>query len=59
MQNCRRKAPDKIVSTDRQMDSMAITVYPLPFVVGGKTSSFFLCLQYKSFENTVGKGEIA
>ena len=44
MLNCRRKALDKIVSTDRQTDrltdgwtAMAIPVYPLHFVVGGIT----------------------
>ena len=34
MQNCRWKAPDKIVSTDRQT-AMVIPVYPLHFNMGG------------------------
>ena len=34
--NCRRKAPDKIVSTDRGTDSqLAIPVYPPPLCCGG------------------------
>ena len=52
MQHCRRKALDKIVSTDRQT-AMAIPVYPPPLCCG----------EYKKFpkhiENSVGKGEIA
>ena len=34
MQNCRRKAPHKTVSTDR-WTAMAIPVYPLPLRGGG------------------------
>ena len=38
MQNCRRKAPDKIVSTEGWTDgqtAMAIPVYPPPLRCGG------------------------
>ena len=41
---------------------MEIPVFPLPpynIQPFPKQALVFMCLQYKSFENTVGKGEIA
>ena len=37
-----------------QMATSCITFFPFP-----KQALIFMCLQYKSLENTVGKGEIA
>ena len=70
MQNCRRKALDKIVSKDRQT-AMAILVYPLHFVVGGiitffksRLIKFYQQLTHERYvcdrtENFVGNGENA
>ena len=51
MQNCRRKAPDKIVYTDRQTEgqtAMAIPVYPLHFIVGGIMTKIFRLVQIEN-----------
>ena len=56
--------PDKITVAGSGMKNRYRTIIPSkssvnPMLTFPKQALIFTCLQYKSFENTVGKGEIA